>query len=179
MCNGAGVCKDNSRIPVACPQGQKKGAAMYEWLAEPRVAWFLFGLFLLLGEVLLPGIVLMFFGLGAWAVVIFLTFAAFGLVFQIGVFIVASLACLLLFRARVATLFYSKSLQLKNFSSSIHDDIVGQEVDVIEPIMPPHPGRVLLNGALWQAKAEEPIAAGSRVRILKQDVLLLTVKIVS
>ena len=152
---------------------------MYEWLAEPRITWFLFGLILLLGELMAPGIVLMFFGLGAWTVVAFLQFNSVSLVSQFGIFITASLVFLIVFRARVTSLFYSKSLQLKNFSTTLQDDIVGREVDVIEAIVPPHPGRVLLNGTLWQCKAIEAIEAGSRVRIIKQDVLLLTVEKVS
>ena len=149
---------------------------MCEWLAEPQITWFLFGLILLLGELIAPGIVLIFFGLGAWTVVAFLQFSSVGLDFQFGIFNTASLVFLILFRARVTSLFYGKNLQLKNFSTSLQDDIVGREVDVIESIVPPHPGRVLLNGALWQSKAVEAIEAGSRVRITKQDVLLLTVE---
>ena len=149
---------------------------MYEWFSEPRAIWFLVGLALLSGEVMAPGIVLIFFGLGAWTVVAFLTFSPFGLVFQLGTFTITSLAYLFLFRSRVASLFYSKALQFKNYSTSLQSDIIGREVDVIEAIDPPHPGRVLLNGTLWQAKASEAIIAGSRVRIIKQDVLLLTVE---
>lgn len=149
---------------------------MYEWLTEPRIAWFLFGLALMLGEVLMPGIVLLFFGAGAWTVVVSLTIISFGLTLQLAIFIIASFAFLALFRSRVEALFRSKGLHLNNSSTSLQNETVGQEVDVVETIAPPHPGRVLLHGTLWQAKASEFIPAGSRVRIVRQEVLLLTVK---
>lgn len=37
-----------------------------EFLSNPAVIWFFIGLFLLLLEMAVPGLIVMFFGVGAW-----------------------------------------------------------------------------------------------------------------
>ena len=152
---------------------------MNEWLADPRVTWFIFGFILLVSEIVTPGVVLMFFGFGAWATVLFLFIMPLTLPLQLVVFTTASVGSLVLFRAKIRALFYNKSLQLRNLPSNLSYDCIGTEVSVMESIIPPHPGRVLLNGTLWQATANQEIPAGNRVRITSQDVLMLTVELVA
>lgn len=149
---------------------------MQDLFANPQAIWFSFGLILLLGELILPGVLLIFFGLGAWTVVLISIVITLGGFIQFAVFIVASVVYLLLLRTRITALLYGKTWKFTNYASSTQDDVMGREVDVSQDIIPPHPGYVLLNGTLWQAKAAEAIATGSRVRIIKQDVLLLTVE---
>ncbi|MBI3993316.1 MAG: nodulation protein NfeD [Candidatus Lambdaproteobacteria bacterium] len=58
---------------------------------------------------------------------------------------------------------------------SAQDNLVGRVGRVRHPIAPPHEGQVLLNGELWRARAQEPLAADDEVVVEAVEGLLLTV----
>ena len=149
---------------------------MSEWFADVRVIWFMIGLGFFLGEIVTPGVILMFFGTGAWVTMLCLFIYPVNITFQLAVFLSASLVSLAYFRVRIQTALYKKPIHRHNSPSSLQEEIIGYEVDVIEDINPPHTGRVMLHGASWQASAGQGIAKGSRVKILHQEGLVLTVK---
>ena len=149
---------------------------MNEWLNDLRVVWFLLGFLLLVSEVVLPGVALVFFGFGAWITMLALFLYPFNPTLQLVIFLSTSILSLIFFRAKIKMLFNNKRLQPNNFPDSLTSDILNREVDVIEDILPPHQGRVVLHGASWMAAAAEPIHKGSRARVLSRAGLVLTVE---
>ena len=68
-------------------------------------------------------------------------------------------------------LFKSFRMSPRSFQSTI----VGQQAEVRTAIAPETPGKVFLNGELWNATAEEPIALGERVTVEEAEGLMLHV----
>ncbi len=58
---------------------------------------------------------------------------------------------------------------------SFQSNLAGQIAEVRERIRPGGTGLVFVNGELWKAVAEEPIARGAKVSVRKADGLVLTV----
>ena len=75
-------------------------------LSDPAVIWFLIGLGLLLLELILPGLVILFFGIGAWITALVCAIADINLNWQIFIFLVASLLGLVLLRKYLKKRFF-------------------------------------------------------------------------
>ena len=79
-----------------------------EYLSDPAVIWFLIGLGLLLLDLALPGLVILFFGTGAWVTALVCALADISLNVQILIFLVASLLGLVLLRKYLKNRFFNK-----------------------------------------------------------------------
>jgi len=137
--------------------------------------WFLLGVALLVLEALTPGFVMMFFGLGAWAVSLFLLFIPLSLNQQILVFIAVSVAGLLIFRSKLKTFFAGRLAKNDNLDDPVFTaQYVGREVVVVKEVRPDSPGLVELNGTNWNAKSENgTYAAGDRAKVERLEGLTL------
>ena len=78
-------------------------------LSDPAVIWFLVGLGLLLLELALPGLVILFFGAGAWVTALVCAFTDINLNWQILIFLVASLLGLVLLRKYLKKRFFGRT----------------------------------------------------------------------
>lgn len=142
---------------------------------DPMLVWFLVGLALVLSEFMLPGIIMVFFGLGAW-VVCLTTWLGLtdGLAGQLLVFAVSSLLLLAglrrWFRARLFGHKADEQDPLDNL-----DDLTGETVTVAEDVSPAG-GKVEFKGAAWSARSEMEIPAGSRAVVVAVDGITLVVK---
>ena len=67
-------------------------------LSDPAVIWFMVGLGLLLLELAIPGLVILFFGVGAWVTALVCALSDINLNLQILIFLIASLLRLVLLR---------------------------------------------------------------------------------
>jgi hypothetical protein len=137
-------------------------------------AWSLFGIVLLVGEVLTPGgFYLLFFGLGALAV---------GALGPLGIELPAW-AQWLLFAALsiVATLFFRKPLlarlQAKSPAARA-DELTGEIAAPREAIAPGAVGSAELRGTVWAARngSSQSIAAGQRCRVVRIDGLQIVLE---
>lgn len=144
---------------------------------SPELIWFFVGLVLLIGELAIPALILLFFGVGAWMTVfaIFIGLAP-NINIQLFIFIVTSILAIALLRQRVG--FYKKG---HNFGKTDEKDgigsVIGSHGIVIEEINPHlFSGKVELNGTLWQAVAEVAIKKGTEVEIIEQVNLTVKVK---
>lgn len=140
---------------------------------HPALLWFLLGIFCFVMELLLPGLLLFFFGIGAWGAALILLLFPLPTTLQILIFLVISIITLVLLRSRFQKLFKGTSLEV-----DVGDDFVpqGALAEVVEDIVPPARGKVKYGGSFWQAVATEPIPRGSMVRVLAKDNLSLTVE---
>jgi membrane protein implicated in regulation of membrane protease activity len=142
----------------------------------PELIWFLVGLGLILLEFVLPGVILVFFGVGAWCAALTTWIGVSGgLAGQLWVFAISSTLLLLLLRRRVRARLsgYTSDTQDPNVNL---DEFRGQRVTVLTAIEPGQSGgRVEYKGAGWNAVAETALAAGERAVIVGKDGITLRV----
>lgn len=132
--------------------------------------WLSIGVMLFIMEMVVPGFVLFFFGVGAWTTALVNWFYPISMATQIFLFAVVSLVSLVCFRGLIKGKF---------FSNAEAEDLIIEENDraeVVKAIHPPHQGRVKYNGTLWQAEAEEAIEVGEIVRLVRRTNLVIHVK---
>jgi membrane protein implicated in regulation of membrane protease activity len=140
---------------------------------SPVLIWFICGIAFFVTELILPGFIVFFFGLGAWCTALVQYAYPLPLSGQLMVFLGASLVTLLLLRAWLRSVFLG--------SSRREEDSVTVEPDrgtgtIVEDIVPPASGRVKYGGTFWRAEADRPIASGTVVRIVAQKDLLVQVE---
>ncbi|MCB9772622.1 MAG: NfeD family protein [Candidatus Omnitrophica bacterium] len=144
-------------------------------MMDPALIWFVVGLVFLMAELIAPGLVIVFFGVGAWIVAAVCLVKPISLNLQLIIFIVTSAVVLACLRNRFKTLFSGHTTAVQNPNKDI-EDFVGKRAVVKETIVPHKSGKVELNGTLWNADASEEIAIGESVHIVSIDNLLLKVK---
>lgn len=140
---------------------------------SPVLAWFLIGIACYSIELALPGFIIFFFGIGAWTVALALTFTQLSLTGQLILFLLASIASLVLLRTKIRSVFFGEANQQDDSVTVDHSEANGI---VTEAIVPPGTGRVKYGGSFWTATAEKPIPVGAVVTILDKKNLTVTVR---
>lgn len=141
-------------------------------LSDPAVIWFLVGLGLLLLELLLPGLVILFFGVGAWVTALVCAITDINLNFQILLFLVASLLGLVLLRRYLKNRFFSKR------DDEVRDQLeefIGHNARAVDAFSEGE-GQVEFKGTRWSARCSDPVSKGQWVSIISKDGLTLNVK---
>ena len=144
---------------------------------NPILIWFIAGLALILAEFLVPGVILVFFGIGAWITVL-TTWLGWttGLTSQLLTFGIGSIVLLVVLRRWFRSRFFGYVGDDHDPAENI-DGIAGKCVKVIADIEPGNDnGRVEFKGAPWIADSETPIATGQRAIILSVDGIKLKVR---
>ncbi|MCX6164680.1 MAG: NfeD family protein [Ignavibacteriae bacterium] len=147
------------------------------------LVWFIVGVVFFLAEMIVPGFIIFFFGIGAWVAAIAALFGLDNLTIQLLIFVVVSVLSLILFRKKGKSIFKGKE---KAFQSKDDDkldefieDIQGKKATVISDIIPGEiSGKVEFRGTQWKADADEIIKTGTVVEIIKRDNITLKVKTV-
>lgn len=144
-------------------------------MVTPELVWFVCGVVLVLLEFVVPGVILVFFGLGAWAVTL-TTFL--GLTQSSGsqllVFAGASVVLLFALRRYVRTRF-SGFVSERQAPDQNLDEFTGKSVAVLEDIAPGKPGKVEFKGAPWRAESQDTLRQGEMGVIEKADGLTLKI----
>ncbi len=146
-----------------------------ENLMQPALIWFFAGIGLFLLEMMTPAFVILFFGIGAWVVSILLLVVPVSINAQLMVFIVSSVLSLVLLRRVFRKIFFGYTGHEQNPEQNL-DDIPGEKVVVKEAIAVNRAGKVELNGTLWTAEADEDVAVGEMVQVIRKENLTLKVK---
>lgn len=141
-------------------------------ITYPGLLWLIIGVILFLLEMAVPGFVLFFFGLGAWITALGCWLLPWSLNTQLAVFLVSSLFSLFTLRTIVKKVFIGEAKGDSLGSVIAHG---GEKCVVTSAINPPAEGEVKFGGSYWRAEAEESIAVGETVTIIRQDNLLLKV----
>lgn len=139
---------------------------------SPVLLWFLAGIVFLALELVLPGLIVFFFGIGAWCAALAVYLFPVPLTTQLLIFLVASLAALALLRSTLKKVFLGRTLDVDAMNSTVPADATGE---VIDDIVPPATGTIKYAGSFWQATAEVPLSKGTIVRIVEKT--NLTVKV--
>lgn len=137
------------------------------WSAH--VIWFLAGAAFLLAELALPGFVLLFFALGAFAASLAAYALGLAVAGQFAVFIAASLAGLVLLRRLFLRVFRGRT------HSEAGDDAeqdlgggAGKAAVATRAMGPGKPGEIKFRGSFWRAESAEHIGEGEDVVIVGQ-----------
>lgn len=150
------------------------------WLKEflkPELIWFLVGLLLLLGEFVIPGLIIFFFGVGAWITAAVCLFTDISINAQLGLFIVASVLSLVLLRTWLKGIFIGHVKGEQNLREELQE-FIGERAVVTEKITPKLAGKVELHGTNWVAEADEELAEGTAVEIVGKRNITFKVKAV-
>lgn len=143
----------------------------------PEILWFVVGLILILLEFVVPGVVLAFFGIGAWIVslLVYLDILP-SLTSQLIIFSVASLTLLFSLRRWVKDKFFGHISGAQDLSQNLNE-FVGKKVHVLSDVVPGRSeGMVEFKGTNWSAVSDEEIKSGETAVIVKNDGLILIIK---
>jgi membrane protein implicated in regulation of membrane protease activity len=141
---------------------------MPDWMLAPELIWFVIGLVLLLVEIAMPGLVVIFFGLGAWLVALLVAFIPMSLNVQLIIFLFTSLILLALLRGRLKGWFDSKWAKGKNLDDLLNE-YQGKKVKVTKAIPLDGKGKVEFCGTNWDAESNVPIEEGATVEIVEKN----------
>lgn len=135
---------------------------------DAQTLWLLAGVLLILVEFFAPGVIIVFFGIGAVATA-FTTWAGWttGIGSQSAVFAVVSVSLLFGLRRYIRKWFVGDSTDL---NGGTDEDFIGREAHVVTAL----PGRggdgqVEIKGTRWKARSEGPIPAGTTVIIERRE----------
>ena len=141
-------------------------------LSDPAVIWFLIGLGLLILELVLPGLVVLFFGIGAWMTALACKIFDIDLNFQILIFLVTSLLGLVLLRKYLRNRFFSRK---SDETEDALEEFIGHTAKVVSDFENGE-GKIEIKGTHWKALCNDPLKKGETVVIEKKDSLTLFVK---
>jgi membrane protein implicated in regulation of membrane protease activity len=141
--------------------------------SKPEMIWFIIALVLFLLELVVPGFVIFFFGIGALITALVCLIAHPGINIQIIIFAVISVLSLLALRKLIQKkLFYSKESR----SDAVEDEFTGKEAVAITDFGSDKKGKVEFKGTNWTAESESEIKAGQTVIIIEKDSFKLIVE---
>ena len=131
--------------------------------------WTIFGIVCFFLELLLPGFVLSFLGLGAVTVSVLVHYGYLSdITMQFSTFFILSI--IYLFTLRVLILHYFPTDTIKA-NVNEDDEVIGQTAKVLEAINVGASGRIEHSDSSWSAKSHssEPIKKGELVKIIGRD----------
>jgi membrane protein implicated in regulation of membrane protease activity len=144
-----------------------------EFFMRPDLFWFLLGLAFFLLELIIPGFVVFFFGIGAWIAALACLVANPSLDLQIIIFSISSILTLILLRRMLTRRFFKEEA---GSPPTLEDEFIGREAVSIENILKGGKGKVEFKGTPWSARAEDNVKNGQTVIITGKDSISLIVK---
>ncbi len=141
------------------------------------IVWFLIGVVFIVAELVLPGFIIIFFGVGCWIAALSFWIFKVNMTTQIIVFIVSSLV--LLFALRRYSMKTFTGASENDVDDNYRDSKIGKNAVVTKEITPHLEGEIKFMGSFWRATADTQIGEGDSVVIEAQeqdDSLLFKVK---
>lgn len=144
-------------------------------ILDAKIIWFIAGLIMILLEFVAPGVIIVFFGFGAWCVALGMWLGVIeSVVVQCAVFSISSLLLLFLLRRYFTSWFVGGTL---GSGGNVDEEFVGKTVRVVHSIGGGEDsGKVELKGAQWTAYCDAPLASGSYATVIKRDGIDLIVQ---
>ena len=133
---------------------------------SPPVLWALIGLGFIALEAILPGFVIMFFGLGALVTALVAWLFDLPLPYQAILFAAASVASLATLRGTCKKIFLGRLKDGDDHLSRM-ESFIGTAAVVTEDIPRNGAGRIKARGSFYSAVADSPVSAGETVRIVE------------
>lgn len=142
---------------------------------SPAQFCLLLGIFLVVAEFAVPGVMVCFFGLAAIILAgIFAVFPGMPFSAAIAIYIVLSLSMVFGLRRFVPGVFRGRT----SVEGGDPDDdaVAGSLVVVTEAVSPDSPGKVEFRGSLWSATSSDSLAAGDHAVVESRENLTLRVR---
>jgi inner membrane protein len=140
---------------------------------RPELFWFILGLVLFLLELVMPGFVIFFFGLGAWFTALICLIGHPGNNLQIVIFAISSLLLLIALRRMIQKkFFFNRGSQ----SEEVEDEFTGKEAIAMNDFGGIKHGKVEFKGTTWTAESVSEIKTGQRVTIIEKNSFKLIVE---
>lgn len=143
-----------------------------EILSDVAVIWFIAGAVLLLLEFVIPGVFILFFGIGAWLTALCVYLFEPSLSIQFLIFSVTSVLSLVLLRSILLKRLYAK----QENQTDPDEEFLGRIGECVVDIRPNTDGKVDFKGTTWSASAGVDINVGTKVKIINKVGLLLEVE---
>jgi membrane protein implicated in regulation of membrane protease activity len=143
-----------------------------ENLLSAAVIWFIIGFILFILEFVVPGLILFFFGLGAWIVAIVSLFYNVSLNEQMIIFVISSVVSIVLLRKWLSKIIWER----KHSTELLEDEFIGKTAVAETQIRPGENGKIAFKGTSWQAASADIISKGENVIIIGNESILLIVK---
>lgn len=144
-----------------------------EFLSTPWVIWFLIGLVFMLLEFLMPGLIVMFFGMGAWITAICTAIFGLDLNMQLIAFIATSVLSLITLRRYLKPIFVGKD---EKAVDEILEEFLGKTVIAVSDFNAGQVGKVSFKGSNWEALSNEDVQKGDQLKIVGKDSIKLKVE---
>jgi inner membrane protein len=141
--------------------------------SRPEIFWFILGLVLFILELIMPGFIIFFFGLGAWITALVCLLGHPGTNLQIIIFAITSSILLLALR-RIIQKKFLNSINTK--SEDVEDEFTGKEALATVDFGGMKKGKVEFKGTTWTAESSSEIREGQRVLIVEKDSFKLIVE---
>lgn len=132
-----------------------------DFFLQSEVIWFSSGVILMLLELVAPGLVLLFFGIGAWLTAIACLIWEPGINTQLFIFLIGSLASLLLLRRAIKKRYIDTDKDAVGFE----DEYIGATAVAINAFNTGQIGKVSFKGSTWEATTSSPVIEGQLLKI--------------
>ncbi|MGC4082279.1 MAG: NfeD family protein [Vicinamibacterales bacterium] len=139
------------------------------FLASAVVSWIVLAVIAAVIEISIPHFGLIFVSIAAIAAAL-VSAAGFGIVAHISIFIVALAFSLVLLRPRMVSKLGSKGVPSRTEGLLGREGVVTFDIETTVGA-----GRVNVGGEDWAARSTTPIAAGTRIRVVAADGIVLEV----
>jgi membrane protein implicated in regulation of membrane protease activity len=145
-------------------------------MITPELVWFVGGVVLMLLEFAVPGVVLVFFGIGAWVTAL-TTYMGLtgGSASQLLVFAGSSVILLVFLRRYIRSKFTGFVSESQEEDRNL-DEFTGKSALILEDVAPGKPGKVEFKGAPWRAESRDTLGQGEMGTIEKVDGLTLIIR---
>ncbi len=134
---------------------------MADFFSQAEVIWFLIGLVLILLELTMPGLVLIFFGVGAWVTALVCLVFDIEINTQLLIFLGSSLLSLALLRKALK----KRYMNTKEADGDIEDEYIGQTAVALNSFTAGQTGKVSFKGSSWHAESKESVTEGQQLKI--------------
>jgi inner membrane protein len=141
--------------------------------SKPELFWFILGLGLFLLELVMPGFIIFFFGLGAWITALVCLIAQPGVNLQIIIFAISSVLLLIALRRIIQNKFLNSK---GTHTDDVDDEFTGKEALAKSDFGGIINGKVEFKGTSWTAESTSEIHEGQRVIIIEKDSFKLIVE---
>lgn len=145
-------------------------------MIDPALYWLIIGVMLFFLEMAVPGFILVFFGLGALVTSLAAWLTPISIVWQLALFMCASLLFLFGLRKSIQNKFFAPTLKDGEADDDVMRAVPGDKGVVSMTIAPPAEGRINYSGTSWRASADEKIDEGEIVTIVCQRDLVIHVE---
>jgi inner membrane protein len=141
--------------------------------SRPELFWFILGMGLFLLELVMPGFIIFFFGLGAWVTALICLIGHPGINLQIIIFAITSTLLLIGLRKIIQNKFLNSK---RTRSDDVEDEFTGKEAIAKIDFGRLKQGKVEFKGTYWSAESASEVKEGQRVVIIQKDSFKLIVE---